>query len=262
MKKNIADKPKISIITVVFNRVDSLEGTLLSVLGQTYTGMEYIIVDGGSTDGTIDIIKKYSDRVTRWISEPDKGIYNAMNKGIDLAEGDWINFMNCGDRFASPDVLNMFNNVQEADVVYGNAMIEYPSFETPWRNVPLDQMWKRMPFCHQACFVRNSAIKSMKFDTSYRISADFNLIYSLYRQGRKFKYVDELICCYDFKDGASKNLAVRSTAERKRAVLSHGFNFGKWLYYNGLIVYIYLSTSVKKLIGTRLTTWLTRLLKA
>jgi glycosyltransferase involved in cell wall biosynthesis len=97
--------PLISIITVVYNGVSTLEQTILSVINQTYKDIEYIIIDGGSTDGTIDIIKKYKENLACWVSEPDKGIYDAMNKGIKVASGEWINFMNCADCFCDIHVV-------------------------------------------------------------------------------------------------------------------------------------------------------------
>lgn len=90
---------KISIITVVYNGISEIEKTIQSVLNQTYPNIEYIIIDGGSTDGTIDIIKKYQGQLAYWVSEPDEGIYYAMNKGIQKATGEWIHFRNCGDYF-------------------------------------------------------------------------------------------------------------------------------------------------------------------
>ena len=105
-KKSYDDKPLVSIVTVVFNGEKYLEQTIQSVINQTYDNVEYIIIDGGSTDGTVDIIKNYEDRIDYWISEKDKGIYDAMNKGINLASGEWINFMNAGDIFYDEKVLN------------------------------------------------------------------------------------------------------------------------------------------------------------
>src|SRR5690349_11491988 len=140
----------VTVVTVVFNDVHNIEKTILSVLNLEYKPLEYIIVDGASTDGTTDIIRKYSDRIKRWITEPDKGIYDAMNKGIAMATGDWINFMNSGDRFASPGSLTFFEKAPQADVVYGRARIEYPSFSREWKNSPISEMWKGMAFCHQA----------------------------------------------------------------------------------------------------------------
>jgi glycosyltransferase involved in cell wall biosynthesis len=90
-------KPKISVITICYNAVDLIEKTILSVLHQSYDNIEYIIIDGNSTDGTVDIIQKYANQLAYWISEPDGGIFDAMNKGLDHATGEWVNFMNAGD---------------------------------------------------------------------------------------------------------------------------------------------------------------------
>ena len=105
------NNPLITIVTVSFNAVTTIEKTILSVINQTYSNIEYIIIDGGSTDGTVEIIKKYENKISKWISEPDRGIYDAMNKGIKLAIGKWINFMNAGDCFTNNSVLeNIFIN--------------------------------------------------------------------------------------------------------------------------------------------------------
>lgn len=105
------NQSKISIITVCYNAITCIEKTILSVINQTYDNIEYIIIDGGSTDGTIDIIKKYENYISYWISEPDKGIYDAMNKGIKLSTGNWINLMNAGDVFTEENVLKkIFTN--------------------------------------------------------------------------------------------------------------------------------------------------------
>jgi glycosyltransferase involved in cell wall biosynthesis len=92
-------KPLVTVITVCFNCKSDIEKTIKSVLEQTYDNIEYLIIDGGSTDGTVDVIKTYSDRLAYWVSEPDRGIYDAMNKGLQKAAGEWVNFMNVGDLF-------------------------------------------------------------------------------------------------------------------------------------------------------------------
>jgi len=135
--------PTVSIVTVVYNRVNQLEETILSVLNQQFDKFEYIIIDGGSTDGTIDLIRKYEDRIAYWISEKDKGIYDAMNKGIDAAKGKWINFMNCGDRFMPDALSSVFSEDHNgADIVFGDTIIRYPTFETVYRQIPLRKMWR------------------------------------------------------------------------------------------------------------------------
>ena len=104
------NSPQISVITISYNAVNEIENTLLSVINQKYSNIEYIVVDGGSNDGTVDIIRKYENYIDKWISEPDNGIYDAMNKGIDMASGEWLNFMNSGDMFLNDMVLeNVFS---------------------------------------------------------------------------------------------------------------------------------------------------------
>src|SRR6201996_5685005 len=112
-------QPKLSIITVVFNNVRDIERTMLSVLNQTYTNVEYIVIDGASNDGTLDIIRKYRDRV-KLVSEKDNGIYDAMNKGLSMATGDYVLFMNSGDEiYAKDTVTKVFKTAEDADIYYG-----------------------------------------------------------------------------------------------------------------------------------------------
>ena len=111
--------PKISIITVCFNAADIIEKTVLSVLSQSYTDYEYIIIDGGSTDGTMEVLNRYSKQIATIISEPDRGIYDAMNKGISKAHGEWVNFMNAGDTFVDSDVLSkVFEKSYTSDICF------------------------------------------------------------------------------------------------------------------------------------------------
>ncbi|MEM6725896.1 MAG: glycosyltransferase family 2 protein, partial [Bacteroidota bacterium] len=117
-------KHSISVITVVYNGKDLLEGTIKSVINQTYPHIEYVMVDGNSKDGTQEIIQQYADRIDQWISEPDKGLYDAMNKGLRMATGDFVLFMNAGDEFRNPDVLEKVfaKATEKTDVLYGEVM--------------------------------------------------------------------------------------------------------------------------------------------
>ncbi|WP_304201648.1 glycosyltransferase family 2 protein [Phocaeicola plebeius] len=114
-KKNNLKKTTITIVTVCYNAVSDIEQTILSVIKQTYQNFEYIVIDGGSKDGTVDIIKKYEDDIDYWVSEPDQGIYDAMNKAINIASGTWINFMNAGDVFYNENVLQDIFSTQYED---------------------------------------------------------------------------------------------------------------------------------------------------
>ncbi|PWE21613.1 glycosyltransferase [Aliarcobacter skirrowii] len=190
---------RISIITVVYNGEKYLENTILSVINQTYHNVEYIIIDGGSTDGTIDIIKRYEDKIYCWISERDKGIYDAMNKGIELASGEWINFMNAGDVFFDTNVLNSIflkKDFKDIDVVYGNHNVIYKNKTRIKKAGNIKNIWKGSQFCHQSTFVSAKVHKANKFNLSNRIGADFELFYTLYKKKMTFKYVNVIVANY------------------------------------------------------------------
>ena len=212
-KQSQENQPLITVVTVVRNSEKTLEETILSVINQTYKNVEYIIVDGASTDSTLEVIKKYEDRIDYWISEPDKGIYDAMNKGIDLAAGDWINFMNCGDYFANNNVLEKVfeqKNWDGVDVIYGNAIqinkngdiIELTAGEdiTVLKEGPI--------FRHNASFIRMSVHKEVKFDlpkmSKLDYALDFNFIFTLLKMNKIFKKIDIYILFY-IKEGMSNH---------------------------------------------------------
>lgn len=143
--------PKVSVITVCYNSQLVIEETIKSVVGQDYPNLEYIIIDGGSNDSTLDIIKKYKDKVDIMISEPDDGVYNAMNKGIDLATGIWLNFMNAGDCFADPCAKRVFSNPipDDKSFLYSDAWLKYEN-----RLVPHITSIDEGVVLHQACLYK------------------------------------------------------------------------------------------------------------
>jgi len=193
---NNTQSPLITIITVAYNAVKDIENTILSVLNQTYPNIEYIIIDGGSTDGTLDIIKKYEDKISYWVSEPDKGIYDAMNKGTLKATGVWLNFMNAGDTFYDQQVLEKVfkdNDWSDTDVIYGDVYVKYKGGSKLKKTLPIKHLEKGMPFCHQSSFVRTTLQKQFLFNTNYKICADYDFFYTLYKKKFYFKYTNILI---------------------------------------------------------------------
>lgn len=175
--------PKFSVITVTYNAGATLEDTIQSVITQSYKNLEYIIVDGGSKDRTPEIISKYKAHIHKVVSEPDNGLYDAMNKGIRLATGDYICFLNAGDELHEDDtLLMMVHSIKESeipDVMYGETAIvdEEGHFLRMRRlSAPERLTWKSfrsgMLVCHQAFFVRRELAEP--FDLQYRFSADFD----------------------------------------------------------------------------------------
>ena len=196
---------KITVVTVCYNAVEMIERTIISVLNQTYNNIEYIIVDGASNDGTVEIIKKYSDKLAFFISEPDKGIYDAMNKAIDHATGEWINFMNSGDCFASNKVISdIFGSYRgDAGVIFGNTLLNQGNKIRSNKGRINENDFPDL--VHQSTFVRTKLMKSFHFDTAFVISADFAFLYKLYQSNIEFYYVDKDVSVYDMSGLSSTN---------------------------------------------------------
>lgn len=224
---------KFSIVTVSYNAVNSLEKTIQSVLAQTYKDTEYIIIDGGSTDGTVDVIRHYSERINYWVSEPDKGIYDAMNKGIGEATGDYLIFMNADDTFVNSSVLSKVADLidEKADVVYGNWQIttEYGTFHCVPNNIKLlDKKWV---LAHQALFCSVSLLKERPFDISYRFCGDYEQISSYYLNGKKFQYIDVEIANMPITGGATYDNFEKSTREHYEILFKRGKSNRVGLYW-------------------------------
>jgi glycosyltransferase involved in cell wall biosynthesis len=196
----------ISVITVVYNRAHEIEDTIKSTLGQQCTDCEYIIVDGGSKDGTVEIIKRYAEKINQWVSEPDKGIYDAMNKAIRMASGNWIIFMNGGDLFYNKQVLNkVLPTLKDATdylIVYGDA--EVVAGENRHIQYQRDRhLDLTKSIIHQAMFIRADYLRDNPYDKTYRVMADYdNLLKVSAKSPERCLHVDEIICRYD-KTGVS-----------------------------------------------------------
>lgn len=196
----------ISIITVVRNGVSTIERTILSVINQDYSDFEYIIIDGVSKDGTLTILDKYADRITKIISEPDAGIYDAMNKGIALAQGDWVYFLGCDDIFSTKSTLsNIFSisNYEEYDVVYGSVLFLHSNkiYDGEFDH---EKMCNRS-ICHQSIFYRRALFQKYGgFSTEFKTASDYIFNLKLFCLDiTKWLYVAETITIYN-ESGASK----------------------------------------------------------
>ena len=236
---------KVSIITVVYNAADKIEPTILSVLGQDYDNLEYIVIDGGSTDGTRDVIDRYRERITVVVSERDDGLYDALNKGIRLATGKWIGVMNAGDVFASDDVLWALFGEDSAydgcDVVYGDAIGVDGKTSIPFKGAENISMLEEGPcYRHGASFVRRDIHKAYPFDLEKKsvlgFALDYEQIFRMYKGGCSFRKVPITIMKYELR-GASTISPFKAT------------------YYNYLITHRMRCNVMMKLVLVWLTLW-------
>ena len=200
------NKCKVSTITVVFNDVKHIRETMESFFSQTWEDKEYIVIDGGSTDGTAEIIREYSDRLAFWCSEPDGGIYDAMNKGINHATGDWISILNSGDVYVSVRTLQDAVSLTTDDdvVVFGDSIEVHDGYKM---DMPADDniaMLEYVPtFRHGSSLIRADVHKSHLYDTKqkdrYGYALDWLMLYSLYQEGYQFRKINVKIEAYRFE---------------------------------------------------------------
>lgn len=204
--------PKITIVTATLNSSRTLEQTILTVASQSYNNIEFIIIDGGSVDGTVDIIKQYKKYISFWVSEKDFGIYDAFNKGIEKSTGDYVCFLGSDDALCSnnsidkvaeyldEDIDVLCANVWQVDETYPLQKLSNSAME--FRN--LNQS-KCMPH-HQGMFTRRSLLVKYKFDIKYKIAADYDLFWKIYSQPNiKITCIDEAIVFFASGLGASSN---------------------------------------------------------
>lgn len=211
---------KVSIITVVYNGVGVLEKTIRSVASQDYPEKEYIVIDGASKDGTVELLKAHADVIQQWISEPDKGLYDAMNKGLKLASGDFVIFLNAGDCFYNDKILSeVFTGYDgNSDILYGETLIVSPEgAEIGMRRLKAPERleWKSMingmVVCHQSVFVRRTL--APQYNLNYRVAADYDWIVSALRTARSVQNSGLIISRF-LDGGINKKNIIRALRER------------------------------------------------
>lgn len=203
---------KISVITVVYNDVGHIRDTMESFFSQTWEDKEYIVIDGGSADGTADIVRGYADRLAFWCSEPDGGIYEAMNKGIEHATGEWINILNSGDRYCSEESLENVMRAAagtDADVIYGNSVEVHPKFKfNRFADGDVSRLDYIPVFRHGSSLIKTSVHKRYPYDVSKKkslgYSLDWEMLHRLYKDGFKFRKADVFLEEYRL-DGVSNH---------------------------------------------------------
>jgi glycosyltransferase involved in cell wall biosynthesis len=219
--------PKISIITVVYNNRENLSKTIECVRSQNYADIEYILIDGGSTDGTPDIIKQNEDVIYKWISEKDNGIYDAMNKGIKLATGDYVWFLNSGDMIYSNDTIQKIFSISEtADVFYGDTELfddKGQSFgrrklKTPPENLSWKNMINGMIITHQSLIIKRSIIP--EYDLKYKYCADIDWTIKVLKNSKEICNT-HLILSKFLMGGFSRKNTIKSLLERIKILRKH-----------------------------------------
>ena len=214
---------KYSIITINYNNRDGLRKTIESVVNQSYKDFEYIVIDGGSTDGSCEVIKEFADRINYWVSEPDKGIYNAMNKGIKAAHGDYLNFMNSGDYFYNENVLNDTLHYLDKDIVTGKSINE--DFSTRAfhvsENPTMIQFYKNT-VDHQASFIATKLFENNLYDENYKIVSDWKFyIETIIFQNCSFSLIPVTVAI--FQNGGISETQKLLNEEERRDVLGKLF---------------------------------------
>jgi glycosyltransferase involved in cell wall biosynthesis len=189
-----------SIITVNFNNKEGLRRTIESVIGQTYRDFEFIVIDGGSTDGSADVLREYDDHISYWVSEKDSGIYNGMNKGITKATGDYLNFMNSGDCFFSSDILEKVASYKDdADFIIGKDY--HYNHEKQQSHVSIQPPRTTMvhffvaTLDHQSSFIKRELFANSLYREDYRLVSDWIFyVEKIVSEGKTVRFIDEVIC--------------------------------------------------------------------
>lgn len=196
-------QPQFSIITVVYNDASGLAETRSSVASQVFTDFEWIVIDGGSSDGTVALLEQSNQTCLRWISEKDSSIYDAMNKGMDLAKGEYLVFLNAGDTFPNSDTLYSASKALEKeprpDVLFGGAEYIFPDGKSVFRppKPMAKSIWHGLPANHQATYYSRNILNGLRYDLRYRICGDYYLIAMLYKKGISPAYLDKSLVRFE-----------------------------------------------------------------
>jgi len=214
---------KLSIITVNLNNAAGLQKTIDSIIIQSFVDFEFIIIDGGSTDGSKEIIERYADKLTYWVSEPDKGIYNGMNKGINVSKGEYCFFLNSGDfLFEKEALFNFMQNTESKDIIYGNVVSE--KGEIKYSDTLTKETFFFGTICHQAAFIKKSLFeKHGSYDEKLTVIADWAFfVKAILVDGCSYSYKNKVVTEIEW-EGVSTNpiYTEKSEAQRKEILTNY-----------------------------------------
>lgn len=235
----------ISVITVVLNDANNIEKTIKSVINQNYSNIEYIIIDGGSDDGTLKVIERFGRYISHWVSEHDEGIFHAMNKGLRKAKGDYVCFLNSGDIYESEFLKTTFLDKYsiEIDCYHSNMHLikggQIAGIAKPIKNLNMIRYHMANPLLHPTLIVKRSLFESIgNFDLTYKLAADHDWVYRLIKSGANISYVD-VTCMYFLLDGASSSN--NALQESKDILKKNGLG-----YLQSNVIYCFIRYFVKK----------------
>jgi glycosyltransferase involved in cell wall biosynthesis len=244
------NSPLVSIITVTYNNKTNLEKTVKSIKSLNYTNREFIIIDGGSNDGSVESIKNYKEVISKWVSEEDKGIYDAMNKGIRLAAGNYLWFMNAGDEIFDKNILNeIFNLKENADVYYGDTELvnsEGKSYgkrklKRPPEKLTWEKMINGMVVTHQSMIVKKSL--SPLYNTDYKFCADIDWTINLLKKSVNIINTHKTFCKFQL-GGYSRKNTLASLKERFNILTKH-FSYVNVIYHQILLGFRFLGHIIR-----------------
>jgi len=253
--------PEVSVITVCLNSSKSIEKTIRSVINQTYENLEYIVIDGGSDDGTLEILNSYDTCIDHWISEPDEGIYDAMNKGVELASGDYLIFMNSGDCFNDNYIVTRVmeecgkvdRNLDTVSLIYGNALVINEELGIGYKKKKerfnIKDFYSGQPICHQAVFFRKNLFNEVGiYNKNLKLLGDYEWFIRFFNNKKKYitRFIDIDIVRFQM-DGLSIKLFDKAFIERKKIVKQYFPPF-HFFIQNLSYPFIYLECIILRLI--------------
>ncbi len=257
---NGTKRPLFTVVTAVFNGAERLQSTIISVLGQSYSDVEFIVIDGGSTDGTLSILRKYEDAIDYWVSEPDRGVYDAFNKASRLITGEWTIFLGAGDLFYDANVLTSMAEVVrdaglETEIFYGKVLLtKSGTIPVETLNCPWDQMcgrWRSgrpvIPH-HQGVFHRKRILSvEAPFDITYRIAADSKLLYKSIQRARPV--FSDIIVASASIGGVSTDVRHTMVAAKEIIRINREFGFTNYLHQLSFFSKAAVKSTINKLWG-------------